>query len=272
MLKMAATVTEHLLVRALTLKNELTRFTQAGNLTSETLDYLRYQSEMLYEHAVRLSPLGCDRAFNEIIPKLREVSTIIRAQGSEKEQWSSSRLSKYYSGNCGRPKFLISQEQLEYLIANGFNAVEIGRLLGVSLSTVRRRMIEYSIDTSRRFSDITDENLCELIRDIKKENPRSGYRMMLGHLRARGYRVTQLRVRQMMQKEDPEGTVTRWMTTVQRRAYSVSGPNALWHIDGNHKLIRYEINIHITTAVSDLSYLACFIATQRYSVHAASYI
>lgn len=272
MLKMAATVTEHLLVRALTLKNELTRFTQAGNLTSETLDYLRYQSEMLYEHAVRLSPLGCDRAFNEIIPKLREVSTIIRAQGSEKEQWSSSRLSKYYSGNCGRPKFLISQEQLEYLIANGFNAVEIGRLLGVSLSTVRRRMIEYSIDTSRPFSDITDENLCELIRDIKKENPRSGYRMMLGHLRARGYRVTQLRVRQMMQKEDPEGTVTRWMTTVQRRAYSVSGPNALWHIDGNHKLIRYEINIHITTAVSDLSYLACFIATQRYSVHAASYI
>lgn len=249
MVKMAATVTEHLLGRTVSLKNELTRLAQAGNLTSETLDYLRYQSEMLYEHAVRLSPMGCDNVFNEIIPKLREVSTIIRAQDSEKEKWSNVRLSKYYSGNCGRPKFVISQEQLEYLIANGFNAVEMGTLLGVSLSTVRRRMIEYSIDTSRPFSDITDENLCELIRDIKKENPRSGYRMMLGHLRARGYRVSQLRVRQTMQKEDPEGTVTRWMTTVQRRAYSVSGPNALWHIDGNHKLIRYEINRHITTVI-----------------------
>lgn len=152
---------------------------------------------MLYEHAVRLSPLGCDHVFNEIIPKLREVSTIIRAQDSEKEQWSNVRLSKYYSGNCGRPKFNISQEQLEYLIAN---AVEMATLLGVSLSTVRRRMIEYSIDTSRPFSDISDENLCERIRDIKKENPRSGYRMMLGHFRARGYMVSQLRVRQTMQK------------------------------------------------------------------------
>ena len=74
MLKMVVTVTEHLMVRAL-------------------LDYLRYQSEMLHEHAVRLSPLGCDRAFNEVIPKLREVSTIVRAQDSEKEQWSSFRLS-----------------------------------------------------------------------------------------------------------------------------------------------------------------------------------
>lgn len=253
MLKMAVTVTEHLMVRALSLKNDLTRFTQAVNLTLKSLDYLRYQSEMLHEHTVRLSPLGCDRAFNEVIPKLRKVSTIVRAQDSEKEQWSSFRLSKYYSGNCGRPEFVISQEQLEYLIANGFNAVEIGRLLGVSLSTVRRRMIEYSIDTSRLFSNITDENLCELIQDIKKENPRSGCRIMLGHLRARVYRVTQPRVRQMMQKEDPEGTVIRWMTTVQRRTYSVSGPNALWHIDGNHKLIRYEIKIHITTALCDLS-------------------
>ena len=74
MLKMVVTVTEHLMVRAL-------------------LDYLRYQSEMLHEHAVRLSPLGCDRAFNEVIPKLRKVSTIVRAQDSEKEQWSSFRLS-----------------------------------------------------------------------------------------------------------------------------------------------------------------------------------
>lgn len=165
MIKMAATVTEHLQVRTLSLKNELTRFAQAGNLTPETLDYLRYQSDMLYEHAVRLAPLGCDRVFNEIIPKLREVSTIISAQDSEKAQWSNFHLSKYYSGNCGRPKFVISQEQLEYLIANGFNAVEIGTLLGVSLSTVKRRMIEYSIDTSRPFSDISDEYLCELIRE-----------------------------------------------------------------------------------------------------------
>lgn len=41
---------------------------------------------MLYEHAIRLTPLDCDRVIREIIPKLREVSTmLIRAQDSEKE-------------------------------------------------------------------------------------------------------------------------------------------------------------------------------------------
>ena len=117
--------------------------------------------------------------------------------------------------------------------------MDIGRLLQVSLSTVRRRLRDYGIDTSRPFSDLCDE--------IRKDNPRCGYRVMLGHLRARGYRVPQLRVRQMMQKEDPEGTVTRWMNTVKSRVYSVSGPNALWHIDGNHKLIRYLVILFIGT-------------------------
>lgn len=29
-----------------------------------------------------------------------------------------------------------------------------------------------------------------------------------------------------------------------RRTYSVGGPNALWHLDGNHKLIRWRLVIH----------------------------
>ena len=50
--------------------------------------------------------------------------------------------------------------------------------------------------------------------------------------------MPQPRVRQMLRKQDPEGTVIQWMSTVHRRVYSVSGSNAPWHIDGNHKLIR----------------------------------
>ena len=91
------------------------------------------------------------------------------------------------------------------------------------------------------------KNLASFYEKLEKIIPESGYRMMLGHLRARGYRVPQLRVRQMLQKEDPEGTVTRWMNTVKRRVYSVSGPNALWHIDGNHKLIKYLVILFIGT-------------------------
>ena len=32
--------------------------------------------------------------------------------------------------------------------------------------------------------------------------------------------------------------VLRWFQITERRSYNVASPNALWHIDGNHKLVR----------------------------------
>ena len=57
-------------------------------------------------------------------------------------------------------------------------------------------------------------------------------------VKSRGQRVQQMRVRASMRRTDPEGTILRWFDVTERREYKVSGPNALWHIDGNHKLIR----------------------------------
>ena len=39
-------------------------------------------------------------------------------------------------------------------------------------------------------------------------------------------------------------TALCWTTPVYRRKYSVPTPNSLWHIDGNHKLIRYRFVVH----------------------------
>ncbi|KAJ8381337.1 hypothetical protein SKAU_G00021150 [Synaphobranchus kaupii] len=49
-----------------------------------------------------------------------------------------------------------------------------------------------------------------------------------------------------MRAVDPIGTLFRGLelNVVHRRTYSVPAPLALWHIDGNHKLIRWRIVIH----------------------------
>ena len=48
------------------------------------------------------------------------------------------------------------------------------------------------------------------------------------------------RVRASMIRADPGGASQRSMKTrIFRRTYKVAGSNSLWHIDGNHKLIRY---------------------------------
>lgn len=43
-----------------------------------------------------------------------------------------------------------------------------------------------------------------------------------------------------MRRVNPEGVMMRRLSiqTARRRQYSVPAPNHLWHIDGNHKLIR----------------------------------
>ena len=44
-------------------------------------------------------------------------------------------------------------------------------------------------------------------------------------------------MREAMHRSDPEGTAMRWLIITPRAKYCVIG--LLWHIDGNHKLIRY---------------------------------
>ena len=74
--------------------------------------------------------------------------------------------------------------------------------------------------------------------EIKAEFPTCGQKQMMGHLKSRGYRVQQVRVREVMRRVDPEGSVMRHLSALNRRRYSVPAPGSLWHIDGNHKLIR----------------------------------
>ena len=81
---------------------------------------------------------------------------------------------------------------------NGLKTVHIASMLGVSERTVRRHLSEFGIDSTGTFSDIDDLTLDTTIRSLQVQFPNSGYRMMLGHLRARGLKIQQTRVRESM--------------------------------------------------------------------------
>ena len=113
-------------------------------------------------------------------------------------------------GVVGRPKLNITQEQLEHLLVLGFSGPSIADLLGVSLSTVRRRMSEYRLSIRSLYSVISDQELDKIVSEVKKEFPNCGYRLMKGHLLHRGYRVTQAQIRESLHRVDPEGIAIRW--------------------------------------------------------------
>ena len=142
------------------------------------------------------------------------------------------------SHNRGRPKWNIQKDQLEYLLNMGFACPRIAIVLGMSLSTIRRRMVEFGLSVTGLYSNISDQDLDSLISHIKVNFPNCGYRLMYGHLLQQGHRVTQKRIRESLHRVDPDGIAIRWAATVKRRKYNVASPLSLWHIDGNHKLIK----------------------------------
>ena len=141
----------------------------------------------------------------------------------------SYQVSAEFTGQRGQPRFVIHREQLLYLISLGFSWTSIASLLGVSRMTVYRRREEYNLldDPS---NTLNDDELKDLLREIKREHPNLGQTMILGLLRARGYCVSRARVRDAIRQIDPLSTALRWHTITHRRQYQVPSPNSLWHI------------------------------------------
>nr|XP_006818681.1 PREDICTED: uncharacterized protein LOC102800480 [Saccoglossus kowalevskii] len=165
------------------------------------------------------------------------------------------------SNTRGRPPYLISQEQLRYLVDSGFSTKYIGELIGVSTRTVKRRMREFDIRIRDTYSTITDTELDGLVDSVLKDFPNCGYRRMTGFLINKGVRLQQRRLRGSMHRVDPVGVLLRSLEiySTPRRPYNVYAPLSLWHIDGLHKLIRWKLVVHggIDGYSRKIMYLQC---------------
>ena len=174
--------------------------------------------------------------FNEVVHCISAVTVLLESV----EEFGTNHgphATSVPSGASGRPKFDIPQEQLQYLIDYEVSMRKIAQALGVSKSTIKSRVREYGISVGPRVV-LDDSELDSLVRDIQREFPNAGYRRIHSQLISRGVKVTQSRVRESMHRTDPEGVDMRWLNITPRAVYSVRGPLSLWHIDGNHKLIR----------------------------------
>lgn len=145
----------------------------------------------------------------------------------------------------GRPKSVINEDAVKLLRQQGYNWTDIANTFNISAKTLRRRREENNVqDTIQAYSTLTDNELDEIVKQVKLENPFFGQSMMMGAVKSRGIRITRQRLRDSIHRVDALGTVIRWIDIIPRRTYNVAGPNALWHIDGHHKLIRWKFVIH----------------------------
>ena len=74
-------------------------------------------------------------------------------------------------GNVGRPRFIISREQILYLREFSFKCTEIADILGVSISTLNRHRASLGLGSEPRFTAIANDELDALVREIVGRSP-----------------------------------------------------------------------------------------------------
>ena len=175
-----------------------------------------------------------DVATNDILEEIGSSLSILEELQDSSTLGHTSALEYGYKPNVlvgenlvGRPRLDVPREQLEYLLSMGFSGPQISTTIGVSLSTIRRRMTEYGLSIGSLYSDVTDQELDQVVSETKVLFPNSGYRMMQGHLLNQGYRITQARIQDSLQRVDSDGIAIRWSTAIERRRYKVKAPLSL---------------------------------------------
>ena len=154
---------------------------------------------------------------------------------------SSDRIDTIVS--TGRPSIELDVAEVNHLISMGFTRTKIAEMLGISRKTFYNWMSKQSL-VAPKFSNVDDTQLDSTIASIKQTHPNDGEVMVKAHLMQKGFRVPRHRIRASIHRIDPEGVADRRSKAIKRRVYSVPRPNDVWHIDGNHKLIRWRFVVH----------------------------
>ena len=121
----------------------------------------------------------------------------------------------------GRPIIHVTRERLNELLALNLSHTQIAKVLGICRTSLYKKMAEYGIDHKERYSAMSDDHLDSTIQQIYRNQHKMGEVMLMGHLRARGYNVQRKRLREAIDRVDPEGVKERKANAIKRRVYSV---------------------------------------------------
>ena len=115
---------------------------QVKNLDSDGLDSVIFRLEQLASHVIRL----CDVSLIDDDVQGLITDTILNLSRVEKFNTNAPFVVEMvYSGQAGRPSFNISYDQLNYLLNFELSVPDIAQALGVSESTIFRRMRKYDL-------------------------------------------------------------------------------------------------------------------------------
>ena len=198
---------------------DIIRHLETSNIDSNMIDAFTFRLDWLHGLIIRYIDLY---EFGEVVHLIGAAQDQIVNHQQSEDNLTPTRV---FLGDRGRPRYLIPREQLEFLLERYFSLVDIASLLGVSIRTIEKRLSEFGLSVRSTYSCVGEQELHNIVRNILTDFPNTGYGIL---------RIQQRRIREAMRIVNPAGVLLRALElrTIHRRWYQVSGPFALWHIDG----------------------------------------
>ena len=152
---------------------------------------------------------------------------------------------KKESKSHGRPQKRVNREFLSKAFGPGRNISisKVAEAIGINRKTLRKEMKIHGI-AQAPFASISDEDLDSLVKEYKIEHPNAGIRYIRGSLHTKNLRVQRHRIISSLGRVDMVTKVVHCNQRIKRRDYYSPRPNAMWHLDGHHKLGPWGIVIH----------------------------
>ena len=178
------------------------------------------------------------------------------------------------TGRPGRPRIEIDRDVLATALEMR-GPTGLAPVFGVSARTVRRNALRQGLvepgepvyrdvqapdgSTERVYTsstapatDIEPEALDQIVREILSSFPTYGRRMLRGHLSSLGYRIPRPQLEASYLRVHGPPAAHFGPRRIERRVYSVPGPNSLWHHDGQHG--RYFIRIYPDCCLNQMTF------------------
>ena len=178
------------------------------NLREDEQHYVQFQLDRIENFSLILSlcllaNLGVD---DRVLSYISEAKYVLSEMVSRQQSVNGFQSEKVFEGDRGRPQYNISKEQLSYFTGFGFKALQVATMLGVSESTIQRRFLEFNLST-RCYTNVSDEQLDQIVSSIKDDFQQRGYRMLTEILMSRGICVPQRRILESLRRVDLEGVM-----------------------------------------------------------------
>jgi hypothetical protein len=122
----------------------------------------------------------------------------------------------------------------------------------ITVRSLKYKMSQCGISVRSRYSLISIEDLESIVRQICTENEQLGEVSVKSRLVYYGLKVQRSRVRAAIAATIGQIIQPR---RIRRRVYYVRAPLPVIHLDGNHKLVRYEISIAYLKNLSDFNHV-----------------